>query len=112
MPVLDASAIINARVVDGITVPEVLAELKDFETRELAQAMVSEGRLRVQSPSRASVEAARVKASLKLSKTDLLVLALALELRDELVTDDYSLQASAKRLGISFRPVIFTGVSR
>jgi len=111
MPVLDASAIINARVADGVTVPEVLAELKDFESREYAQAAVAEGRLKVQSPSKESLAAAKIKASHRLSATDLKVLALALELKDELVTDDYSLQASAKRLGVAFRPVIFAGVS-
>ena len=111
MPVLDAAAIINAHFAEGVTVPEVMGELKDFESRELANAMVSEGRLLVESPSRESVEKARKAASPKLSDTDLQVLALGLELGEEIVTDDYALQASAKRLGLKFRPVIFSGIS-
>ena len=111
MPVLDAAAIINAHFAEGTTVPEVIGELKDFESRELANAKVSEGRLVVRSPSKESVEEARKAASPKLSATDLQVLALGLELKEEIVTDDYALQASAKRLGIRFRPVIFTGIN-
>ncbi|MFC2174728.1 hypothetical protein ACFLQ2_02550 [archaeon] len=111
MPVLDAAAIINAALAEGVTVPEVLGELKDFESRELAQARVSEGLLIVKSPSPESVAAVKPKASPRLSKTDLQVLALAFELKQEIITDDYSLQASAKRLGIKFRPVIFPGIT-
>ncbi|MCK4328119.1 MAG: hypothetical protein KAW41_06690 [Candidatus Diapherotrites archaeon] len=111
MPVLDAAAIINAKLAEGVTVPEVLGELKDFESRELAQAMVSEGRLKVLSPSKDSVDAVRDAASPRLSETDLQVLALGFELKEEIVTDDYSLQASAKRLGLKFRPVIFEGIT-
>ncbi len=112
MPVLDAAAFINAKLAEGITTPEVLAELKDFETRELAQARISEGLLRVLSPSAESLKRAKKQASPRLSKADLSVLALALELGDEIITDDYSLQASARRLGLRYRPVIFTPLPR
>lgn len=107
MPVIDASAIINAKHAEGVTVPEVINELKDFESRELAQARIAEGKLSILSPSKSSVHAAKEKASPKLSSTDLRVLALALELKQELITDDYALQLSAKALGLKFKPVIF-----
>ena len=112
MPVLDSAAIINAKLAEGITVPEVLAELKDFESRELANAMVSEGKLKILSPSSESLAKAKKGASPRLSNTDLTVLALALELNEEIITDDYALQASAKRLGLRYSPVIFKGISR
>lgn len=110
MSVLDAAAIINAKFAEGTTVPQVIDELKDFESRELAQAMISEGKLRILSPSNESLEKAKKESSPRLSETDLQVLALALELNEEIITDDYSLQASAKRLGLRYRPVIFKGV--
>jgi len=110
MPVLDAAAFINAKFAEGITVPEVIDELKDFESRELAQARISEGKLRVLSPSKESLENAKKQASPRLSRADLSVLALALELNEEIITDDYSLQASARRLGLRYRPVIFKGI--
>jgi len=111
MPVLDAAAIINAKLAEGITVPEVMGELKDFESRELANARVSEGLLKIVSPSDESIAAVKPAASPKLSQTDLAVLALAFELKEEIITDDYALQASAKRLGLKFRPVIFKGIT-
>ena len=110
MPVLDAAAFINAHFAEGITTPEVIGELRDFESRELAQARISEGRLKVLSPSPESLKRASSAASPRLSKADLSVLALALELGEEIITDDYSLQASAKRLGLRYRPVIFRGI--
>ncbi len=110
MSVLDAAAIINAKYAEGTTVPEVLSELKDFESRELAHAMVAEKKLCVRSPSISSINAVKEKASPKLSNTDLMVLALAFELKQEIVTDDYALQASAKRLGLKFKPVVFKGI--
>ena len=112
MPVLDSAAIINAQFAEGITVPEVLAELKDFESRELAHAMVSEGKLEIRSPSPESLLKVKEKASPKLSKTDITVLALAFELNEEIITDDYALQASAKRLGLRYQPVIFDGITQ
>ena len=110
MPVLDSAAIINAQFANGITVPEVIAELKDFASRELAHAKISEGKLIVKSPSPESVTKAKEQASPRLSETDIQVLALGLELNEEIITDDYSLQASAKRLGLRYRPVIFKGI--
>ena len=110
MPVLDAAAFINAHFAEGTTTPEVISELRDFESRELAHARISEGKLKVLSPSKDALEKAQKQASPRLSKTDLSVLALALELGEEIITDDYSLQASAKRLGLRYRPVIFKGI--
>lgn len=110
MPVLDSAAIINAKFADGVTVPEVIAELKDFESRELAVAKIAEGTLQVIVPSPASVAAVKKAALHGLSRTDIAVLALALERKDEIITDDYTVQATAKKLGLKFRPAIMPGI--
>ena len=112
MPVLDAAAMINVHFAEGVTVPGVRAELRDLESRELAQANIESGTLRVLSPSPESVVTVRKVAHPKLSETDISVLALALELNDIIFTDDYAVQATARKLGIKFKPLMFEGISR
>jgi len=113
MPVLDASAILNSfpfRFREGetlLTVPRVIDELKDFRSKAVADSGIQSGLLLVTSPSEKSLEKARSAAKgFGLSDADVEVLALALEKRDELWTDDHGLQKVAKRLGVRFEPII------
>lgn len=74
-------------------------------------------RVRVSSPSKRSVDMARRTAaetgdSRRLSDTDFEVLALALDLGYQLVTDDYSIQNTAAVLGVPCRGVEQTGISQ
>jgi UPF0271 protein len=124
--VLDTSAFVagfNPSEVDYdlYSVPDVERELIKASLPEVRfQASVEAGKLRVQTPDAHHVDAAR-KASkevgdiLYLSETDILVLALAAQLKDEghiptIVTDDYSMQKVATKIGVNFTPLATLGI--
>ncbi len=119
--VLDTSAIIAGFVpglaeTDQITVPEVLEEARDLCSKlELETAVIS-GKVRVMEPSQKSLATVRAKSRHTgdvVSQTDIKLLALALDCRDEgaeLVTDDYGIQNLASLLGIPYRRVVMPGI--
>ena len=94
-----------------ITVPSVADELKSKDS-VLRFDLAKEGGLRVEWPEPEMVKEVRKKAeqtrdSEELSKTDLEILAKALEHRDKaiLLTDDYAVQNVAVQLGIQVKPI-------
>ena len=107
MLVLDASSILNFGRRDGVTVKEVLDEIRDWRSRTEVQAALDSGELRVLEPSKESIAKARAAAGdERLSETDVRVLALALE-HGDVVTDDHAMQRVATILKIKFHPVMF-----
>jgi len=125
--VLDTSAFIAGYEPTGkgvrlYTVPEVLDELRDTMVRLRAQAALDSGKLMVESPKeRFTEEVVRVAQETgdfaSLSRTDLSVLALALQLGTlysdlTLFSEDYSVQNVASRLGIKYRSLATLGISR
>ncbi|GEM_PF-4668644 len=116
MIVLDSAAFLNALELppgDKATTPEVLAELKDRRSKMLADAAKVSGELGVFSPEEKHVEKVKKTAGRilpKLSKADVSVLALSLELGCPVMTDDYAVQVVANRLGVGFRPVYRRGI--
>jgi len=119
--VLDTSAVIAGFVpglaeTDQITVPEVLEEARDLCSKlELETAMIS-GKVSVVEPSQRSIAMVRAKSRHTgdvVSQTDIKLLALALDHRDEgveLVTDDYAIQNLASLLGVPYRRVLMPGI--
>lgn len=118
--VLDSTAIFQRKAVyeQMVTVPEVVSEILD----ENSSLYFSVKGLRVESASEKSVEIVR-KASAetgdiyRLSETDLKVLAKALDEKEKgnevvIVTDDYSIQNVALKLGIEFESVVQEGISK
>lgn len=94
-----------------ITVPSVADELKSKDA-ELHFDLAKEEGLRVEWPDPEMVKDVRKMAELtrdseELSKTDIEILAKALEYRDRgvLLTDDYAVQNVAVQLGIDVKPV-------
>ena len=94
-----------------ITVPSVVDELKNRDS-VLFYYLAKEGGLRVEWPEPEMVKEIKRKAehtrdSEELSKTDLEILAKALEYRDRgiLITDDYAIQNVALQLGIQIKPL-------
>ncbi|AAM04353.1 conserved hypothetical protein [Methanosarcina acetivorans C2A] len=94
-----------------ITVPSVVDELKSRDA-VLRFDLAKEGGLRVEWPEPEMVKEVREKAeqtrdSEELSKTDLEILAKALEHRETavLLTDDYAVQNVAVQLGIQVKPI-------
>lgn len=122
--ILDASAFINGfqlETKNNLTVPEITAEIKDFESRLKFDAAIDEGRLVIQ-----DVESKYIKElnqiisksgdSLRLSGPDKKLIALALMLKDEnrsikVISDDYSIQNVLKIIGIPYSGVITDGIN-
>lgn len=121
--IVDSSALIHGFKIQRdlgkfYTVPEVIEEVKSEDARLEVETRLSSGELVVLEPSKDSLERimeeARRSGDLdKLSRTDLKLLALALEMIDLnpiILTDDYDIQNLAKRLGIPYRPLYKKGI--
>lgn len=122
---MDASAVIAGFVpglsdVEQVTVQEVLEEARSLSSKLELETAVRAGRVRVSEPSEESLAEVKEKAGEtgdKVSRTDIMLLALALDLRrvgknPELVTDDYAIQNLAKLLDVPYRRVAMPGITR
>lgn len=123
--VLDTAAFLAAlplQIYNAIlyTVPAVIDEVKDYESRARLEFASIANRFRIEIPEatyiKKAIEVAKgLRALEKLSTADLQVLALALKLVDSglnpiVMTDDYVLQHILKSIGISFRAVKTMGI--
>ncbi len=113
--VLDASAFINSSLFDiretYYTVRDVLEELKDLRSKSLAESALYSGKLIVREPDEISVKrvvdkAKEVGSYGHLSETDIRVLALAIDLKADVMTDDFTMQNLAKHLNVGFMGVM------
>lgn len=109
--IADSSLFIIGKRIEGIiiTVPSVLDEIRDEKSRTIMELMNVRIEPVLQSFIREVISKAReTKDSEELSRTDLDLLAKALEhTRNEntiLVTDDYAVQNTAIQLGIKVMP--------
>ncbi len=116
MVVLDASGILNAFGFrfdrTFYTTHSVIDEIKDLRSKTLVESGIISGKLKVLQPSKKNIgivikEAKKIKLDKVLSKTDIEVLALGLELEDEVWTDDNAMARVGKKLGIKTKGVIF-----
>jgi UPF0271 protein len=104
--VLDASAIISGYVEEkGLTVPEVIQEVKDLSSEFTLESLISSGKLDILEPSVKAV--AKVRNAVKetrdtLSETDIKVIALALDVDGCVVSGDYGIQNVCEVLGVSY----------
>ncbi len=114
--VLDASALLTGRQFPGdlVTVPGVLRELRRHGmTPQLAAILGTQ--VQVLSPGREALDRVRAASETtgdahRLSPTDRDLLALALETRATLVTDDYSIQNLCRALSIPYEPILTPGL--
>ncbi len=108
---------------DQATVPSVEEEIRtNSMTWVRFKTAVENGKLRVKAPAeefwnRVKASATTVGDSYYLSKTDLQILALALELKaagykPQILTDDYSIQNVATKMGIEFAALATFGIRR
>jgi UPF0271 protein len=109
--VLDTSALFSMEKLpadtEAFVTPGVLKELERYKDR---RASLWGELLHVSEATKASLAKVRKAASetgdsTRISPTDAEVIALALDLEAELLTDDYSVQNVASHLGMPFRPV-------
>lgn len=121
--VLDASAFINGfKPVskNNFTVPEITAEIKDFESRLVYDSAVDDGILVVQDVTKEYIDKTDEIISqsgdiLRLSVPDKKIIALALMLMDEgksvkVISDDYTIQNTLKIMNIPYSGIITEGI--
>lgn len=96
--------------------PEVRKEVeKGLPARKMDYYLES-GLVRIIAPTEESIRRAMEEASItgdehRLSKADISVIALALELKGKIITDDYSIQNVAKKMGIEYFPLNERGIN-
>ncbi len=121
--VLDASAFINGFMLisnNNFTVPEITAEIKDFESRLILDMAIDDGKLIILDvESKYIDEVDKVISSsgdvLRLSVADKKLIALALMLFEEgrdvkVISDDYTIQNSLKIMKIPYSSIITDGI--
>lgn len=121
--VLDASAFINGFKLinsNNFTVPEITAEIKDFESRLTFDMAIDEGKLVIQDVPSEYIEHVENIISksgdvLRLSAPDKKLISLAYMLLKqgnnvEVISDDYTIQNSLKIMDISYSGIITDGI--
>jgi len=114
--VLDASALLSGASFDGelYTTPEAVAEVRRLGSTPQLDAVLAT-KVRVLTPSKESLEsvdeeARRTGDIARLSPADRGLLALARDLGATILTDDYSIQNVAARLGVPYGRVLERGI--
>lgn len=125
--VLDSSAFIAGYEPEDskgkhYTVPEVVQELRDEITLVRTQAAIDSKRLTVENPRPEFVEkvrnvAAELGESSALSRADISVISLALQLKESgrpvtLLSGDYSVQNMALRLNVKYNALSTLGITK
>ncbi|MFA5772251.1 MAG: hypothetical protein WC974_05945 [Thermoplasmata archaeon] len=119
--ILDASAFLSGMDfpanLELYTTPSILEELKFRRMQTKIGNLIDVGALTVVSPKKESAETITKQASKtgdihRLSGPDIDILALALELDGEIITDDYSIQNVAVELNIKYSPMAQNGITK
>lgn len=121
--ILDTGAFLSGLSMENgefCTIQEVIDELRDRGARLRAEVGIDEGKLAVApspDPGKVREAAAETGDIASLSETDLKILSLGLRYREKgcdpvIVTDDYSIQNVAKKLGLDFAPITERGIKR
>jgi endoribonuclease Nob1 len=108
---------------EQVTVPKVEEEIKrNSMVKMRLETAIESNKIKVIAPTQQSLSAAEESAGKvgdvwKLSEADMELLALALQLKNEgytpqIVTDDYSIQNVATKLGIDFLALATFGIKR
>ncbi len=101
---------------DFITTSLVYDEIKHIKKNHDAIGVLFEtGRLKIRDPDLESTNFVKNKAQetgdlQQLSKEDISVLALCIELNGELISDDFAISNVAKNLGIQISPIMTKGI--
>lgn len=121
--ILDASAFINGfrlETTNNFTVPDIISEIKDFESKLILEMAIDEGKLTIQDVSEEyikSVENIISKSGdiLRLSAPDKKLIALAYMMHEngynvKVISDDYTIQNSLKIMNIPYSSIITEGI--
>lgn len=121
--ILDASAFINGFEINSdnnFTVPEITAEIKDFESRLIFDSAIDEGKLIIQDVPNNCIQIVTKIISdsgdiLRLSIPDKKLIALAYMFSRQgrnvkVISDDYTIQNTLKIMDIPFSGIITEGI--
>ena len=121
--ILDASAFINGfklTTQNNFTVPEITAEIKDFESKLTMDMAIEEGKLHITDVPVKFIDCIEGLISksgdvLRLSEPDKRLIALAYMLFKQdknvlVISDDYTIQNTLKIIGINYSGVLTEGI--
>ena len=121
--ILDASAFINGFQLmskNNFTVPEITAEIKDFESKLTMDMAIEDGRLHIHDVPKKYIDGVDGVISksgdvLRLSEADKKLIALAYMFHSEgrnvlVISDDYTIQNTLKIIGIRYSGVLTDGI--
>ena len=118
--VLDASAfyagIPFSSEIESYTTPIVYDEIKHIKkNHDAIEVLFETGRLKIREPDSESINFIKNKAQetgdlQQLSKEDVSVLALCIELKGELISDDFAILNVAKNLGVRVSSIMTKGI--
>ncbi|MFZ8921759.1 MAG: NOB1 family endonuclease [Nitrosopumilaceae archaeon] len=101
---------------DCYTTSQVYDEIKHIKkNHEALETLLETNRLKIREPDSASIERA-IKASKntgdyqQLSKQDISIIALCIELEGEIISDDFAISNVAKNLKLKISPVMTSGI--
>jgi len=102
----------------SFTTPRVFEEIKHIKnSHDAVQTLIDLGRLKIIEPEQKNINTIIEKAKntgdlLNLSKEDISILALCIQLDGELVTDDYAVSNVANHLNLKVIPIMTKGISK
>ena len=102
----------------SFTTPLVFEEIKHIKkSHDAVQTLIDLGRLKIVEPEEKFIkfileESKNTGDLLELSKEDMSVLALCVQLNGELVTDDYTVSNVARHLNLKVIPIMTKGISK
>jgi len=113
---MDSSAVMLSNSLNFenmITTELIRKEIKDFRSKMLFES----GKIKIFSPCPESILYVKEKAKEtgdidRLSEADISILALAYEKKGILVTEDYAVQNTAKKMRITVKSVFFEGIKK
>jgi UPF0271 protein len=100
------------------TTPLVFEEIKHIKkSHDAVQTLIDLGRLQIVEPEEKFLkfildESENIGDSAELSKEDMSVLALCVQLKGELVTDDFTVSNVARHLNLKVIPIMTKGISK
>lgn len=99
------------------TTSQVYEEIRHIkQNHDALGIMLDTGRLRIRDPDEASIGAAKTAARrtgdiMQLSRQDISIIALGIEMNGDVVTDDFAISNVARSLGLKVSPVMTRGIT-
>jgi len=101
---------------DCYTTPLVFDEIKHIKkNHEALETLLETNRLKIREPDKTSIDLA-IKSSKstgdyqQLSKQDISIIALCIDMKGEIISDDFSISNVAKNLGLKISPIMTNGI--